>query len=147
MANQSPSDSDRCHLIIEDNDDSAQRFPLLELFEAVQSNLARPVHDWVVHSAWGYGQRTAPLDRATEERDVVVPTADLIEILGDPEEWFFDVFIGTSDGRLAFGIFDSAFMFVDGACDEVEPIRGRFTEVVDGDTDIPMPKDRRASEP
>ena len=128
-----PDAGDRCHVLIRDQEDTPQRFPLRRLLEAVRNVVAPEQQSWRVSGVWGQGLKTVRLQNELRERgeygEIFVSTADLLDLDSDPDEWFFDVTIKTSDRTLAFGIFDSGYMFVDGRRAQVIEIGKAFDDV------------------
>ena len=118
LAERSWRGSPRCFLRILDEDDSPQRYPLVRLLERVKTVVNLDQQNWRVSGVWGQGLKTARLEDAERASgaaaEVSLSTEELLDLDNDPNEWFFDVVIRTSDRSLAFGIFDSGCMFVEG---------------------------------
>lgn len=143
MTEPNSSDQRRCFLRILDEDDSPQRYPLIRLLEEVREVVDPDQQNWRVSGVWGQGLKTARLEDAERASgaagEVSVSTEELLDLDDDPDEWFFDVVIRTSDRSLAFGIFDSGCMFVEGPHAQVIEIGKAFDDVTEQDPDAVPP--------
>ena len=135
--------SPRCFLRILDEDDSPQRYPLVRLLDAVRNVVDPDQQDWRMSGVWGQGLKTVRFQNELRELgqfgEINVSTEELLGLDDDPDEWFFDVVIRTSDRSLAFGIFDSGCMFVEGPRAQVIEIGNAFDDVIEQDPEAVPP--------
>ncbi len=117
--------------MILDEIDGPQRFPFAEFLVSVQKHIAGvQTQTWQVKRVWGHGEQIMNLENAIGEKPyfVIEPEA-LLKIARAPDEWFYDIVCYRPEDDLAFGIFDSTCMFVDGRSPAVQQVIADFKDV------------------
>jgi hypothetical protein len=118
--------------LIEDNDDTPQRFPLKKLFFCVLETLPTRNVQFHVLRSQGYGLTVNQWDSLLDEQEsIVVEKAVLEQMLEGVDEWFYDLNVEVvgEDLTIRFGLHDSTFMYIEGPADIADSIAGRFRTV------------------
>ena len=68
---------------------------------------------WKVDQSYGFGETVCLWeDRLNQNQEIRVESNDLLKILEDPSEGFYDLELVDHNIGLSFGIFDSSYLFL-----------------------------------
>jgi hypothetical protein len=117
-------------ILIKDREDTPQGFPLHKLARLVCAAVhCRESDLWSVYRARGYGERICALeDRLRTAQFVSVTAKEILELVSDPDQWFYDLDCRVNR-EVRFGLIDSGALFLDAPDDITDSIRAHFSLV------------------
>jgi hypothetical protein len=117
-------------ILIKDREDTPQGFPLHTLARLVcAAGHCRDSDVWSVTRARGYGERICALeDRLRTAQFVSVTAKEILEMVSDPDEWFYDLDC-RAHHEMRFGLIDSSALFLDAPDDITNSVEGHFSLV------------------
>ncbi|QDG51937.1 hypothetical protein FIV42_14675 [Persicimonas caeni] len=63
---------------------------------------------------WGVGDTVCEWEEATERCPLSLPFWEVLEVIRDESQWFYDLDVSLASRHFRFGVFDSSFVYIEG---------------------------------